>query len=1111
MNNCSILSGVSDVHNQTIIMFSNDYDSQVGLVKTLEDNYKLVKCSFDVSSCNSIEAYKTSVATFVFDNLSDDFNTSWLLTRISEQGLLDTVPIAFTTSEAYTGFGKLGYEAFACDILPVSSETELVLHRISNLVEMYLLKQQIGNLTQIHSKRLMMQANKLREQTQKMHKLNFDLIELLVAAIESRDVESGQHIKRIRYFVKALLDVVATECPQYNLTDEQVEIISLASAVHDIGKISIPDAILLKPARLTKEEFELMKAHTTKGARLLSMLDGIGDSVYFQYCHEICLCHHERWDGKGYPAGLKNEDIPISAQVVSVADCYDALTSERPYKHALSHEEAVNLIKTGACGAFSPDIMQCFDWCLSDFKRIEEEFKNAPPPSELQDAIFDNMEIATEEFTEVPDVHKLPKRMLERYEQIILDSYDMIFEYDFRNDEFIMNKGDWTGLFGYIPRNLIEALAQMTSHCHQDDLASFTQNFTIEEFRRLAKEGFLKTRAEFRLTFEGGKEIYVIGFVAFVLDKNNELVRLCGAFNGYKSSLFVIDVLPKFRTHDGLTGLMVEAGMKTEFEMYLRDVGEDVAGLMAYIDIDGMTYINNTSGYEFGNSVIKGVGDRIAEIAKGKDCLTCRLGSDKFCVFVKNIKRRVDAVMFIEDLHKNLKKEYKTAAGSHSVTVTIGVSRFPEDGADYRTLLSAAEFAAQLSKLNGSDMYAFFNPSVNNAKYREKAFMYDMNSADMGNLDMQERYIPVFDKKTGALIGYDYFPFSILGDVLPIPSDVFREALFSFKNKKHMSIIDIKEIVVRTDNILRETGYSPFFSTFTLFTEADIPAILQELGSLYEAYPEACRYVCLCLPQPFLDKLSWRNLKAFADSVRSFGFSLGVYLVGDKILNLLCLSEGVFDRIVLAGEIAEKAFTGLFSPEFLSQIINHLSSFGCTVTIPSVMTDHSAQMLFNYDCVGFSVYEPIIVGTEKMLAHFSEQNTNKEIQRRHEETTEIINPESLLFGLNKSDCLIIQFDYVVGSMTYSNNLPRVLGYGLHQFREGKELDFGGFVHADDVQNVLKAYAEAKQTRKYTFCTARVMLKTDTEDCCRPFNFSFLPTADSTGVTTMVQVILLPQE
>jgi putative two-component system response regulator len=155
---------------------------------------------------------------------------------------------------------------------------------------------------------------------------------------------------------------------KYPFTDEQLELISSASALHDVGKIAIPDSVLLKPGKLTKEEFDVMKTHTVKGSEILQTLDLLQDKEYYQYCYDICRFHHERWDGNGYPDGLKGEDIPIWAQTAALVDVYDALTSKRVYKDAYTHEQAVDMIINGECGCFNPVL-------LDTLKRISPELK----------------------------------------------------------------------------------------------------------------------------------------------------------------------------------------------------------------------------------------------------------------------------------------------------------------------------------------------------------------------------------------------------------------------------------------------------------------------------------------------------------------------------------------------------------------------------------------------------------------------------------------------------------------------------------------------------------------------------------------------------------------
>lgn len=203
---------------------------------------------------------------------------------------------------------------------------------------------------------------------------NTKLLEMMVNLIELRDMESGRHVSAVREYTKTLLEKLASLYPEYGLTPYTIRTVSEASAAHDIGKLMIPDGILLKAGPLTEEEFEVMKTHTGKGCEILRcMPEEILGSDFIRYSMDICLCHHEKYDGGGYPAGLKGDEIPIWAQVVSVVDCYEALTNERRYKKAFSHDTAVEMIKKGECGAFSPRVIECLCACSEQFRQMTEQ------------------------------------------------------------------------------------------------------------------------------------------------------------------------------------------------------------------------------------------------------------------------------------------------------------------------------------------------------------------------------------------------------------------------------------------------------------------------------------------------------------------------------------------------------------------------------------------------------------------------------------------------------------------------------------------------------------------------------------------------------------------
>jgi hypothetical protein len=210
------------------------------------------------------------------------------------------------------------------------------------------------------------------------------LISILSHIVEFRNGESGQHVLHIKKITDILLRALLKRTSEYSITEEEIGTIATASSMHDIGKITIPDEILNKPGKLTKEEFDIMKQHSMNGAKMLDAIQFFKNEPLMKFAYDICRWHHERWDGRGYPDGLKGNEIPISAQVVSVADVYDALTSERCYKKAFSHEKALEMIRNNECGVFNPLLLEC----LGDVADTLPKELNDNQPSKLSDADF---------------------------------------------------------------------------------------------------------------------------------------------------------------------------------------------------------------------------------------------------------------------------------------------------------------------------------------------------------------------------------------------------------------------------------------------------------------------------------------------------------------------------------------------------------------------------------------------------------------------------------------------------------------------------------------------------------------------------------------------------
>ena len=241
-----------------------------------------------------------------------------------------------------------------------------------------ILQRRVHNIAELHRYKWYLEE-RVAEQGDVLRQSNEMMVDALSSIIEHRSLESGSHVLRIRGFTRILLDQVSSVYPEYDLDEQGIDTIVSASTLHDIGKISVPDSILNKPGRLTPEEFEVMKAHTTAGAAMLETLQGIGAPEYLYFAHNICRYHHERWDGRGYPDGLKGDEIPLCAQVVGVADVYDALTTVRVYKPAFSHQQAMNMILNGECGAFNPMLMECFKAVSDQFEELALSYADHAP------------------------------------------------------------------------------------------------------------------------------------------------------------------------------------------------------------------------------------------------------------------------------------------------------------------------------------------------------------------------------------------------------------------------------------------------------------------------------------------------------------------------------------------------------------------------------------------------------------------------------------------------------------------------------------------------------------------------------------------------------------
>ena len=354
-----------DRHDTLLIACGSAENRQL-LRTVLHERYNLLEASNVQQALLLMEQNRDCIAAVVLDVSTMEQRDKHWLDQQSNRGEVFRVPVIVACHEDSEQVLNKAFAYGASDVIPLNYEPYAMLHRIENIVDLYLHKQHLETMVQE-------QANALRQSSETM-------VDALSSIIEYRSAESGQHILRIRHFTKILLEEVVRSCPEYRLTAADVALISSASALHDIGKIAISDEILMKSDTLSPQERETMQTHCLTGCEILRSLGNVGDPEYMRYAYNICHYHHERWDGGGYPEGLAGDEIPICAQVVGLADVYDALISQRVYKEAFSFAKSANMILQGECGAFSPKLLECFKHVTKHFEKLAKDYADGLSP-----------------------------------------------------------------------------------------------------------------------------------------------------------------------------------------------------------------------------------------------------------------------------------------------------------------------------------------------------------------------------------------------------------------------------------------------------------------------------------------------------------------------------------------------------------------------------------------------------------------------------------------------------------------------------------------------------------------------------------------------------------
>lgn len=329
---------------QLLVVDDSEMNREI-LKEILGKEYRILEACDGEEALKMLEQYGTEISLVLLDIIMPKMDGFEVLAYMNRDKWIEDIPVIMISSEGSESYIRRAYELGASDYISRPFDAKVVYQRVINMIKLYAKQRRLIHL--------------VTDQIYEKEKNNRMMTGILSQIVEFRNGESGLHVLHINILTQLLLEKLMRKSENYDLSWSQQHMIATASALHDIGKIGIDEKILNKPGKLTKEEFEAMKQHTIIGAQMLDRLEMYHDEEMMKYAYEICRWHHERYDGKGYPDGLKGEEIPISAQVVSLADVYDALVSDRVYKKAYSHEKAMEMILNGECGMFNPLLLEC--------------------------------------------------------------------------------------------------------------------------------------------------------------------------------------------------------------------------------------------------------------------------------------------------------------------------------------------------------------------------------------------------------------------------------------------------------------------------------------------------------------------------------------------------------------------------------------------------------------------------------------------------------------------------------------------------------------------------------------------------------------------------------
>lgn len=653
------------------------------LAKMLGEEYEILEAENGLEAVKILKSREAEISLLLLDIVMPKMDGFEVLAMMNKYRWIENIPVIMISAENSASHVERAYELGVTDYISRPFDAIVVHRRVVNTIFLYAKQKKLVGM--------------VSDQIYEKEKRSSLMIDILSHIVEFRNGESGLHVLHIHTITEILLQHLVQKTKKYPLSHSDISIISTASALHDIGKIAIPEEILNKPGRLTKEEFEVIKKHSEVGASMLKELPFRQDEPLVKTAYEICRWHHERYDGKGYPDGLVGEEIPISAQIVALADVYDALTSERVYKRAFSHEVAVEMILNGECGAFNPLVLECL---LETADTIQEELEinsyGRNSRKEMRNVAEEMMR--HEELSSSERTLRLLEHEREKYHFFASMSKEIQFEYT--QEPSMITFSEWGAAQLGLKETVMEPLEdkQFLAVAGKDQMKTFVgllQATTPEEpviqYQCLLHIGKEKRwhRIISRATWSADEIPCFLGAIGKVVDIHEEHVHMVSQEH--------------MASHDSLTGLLNYASAKKSIQERLT-VRPGKRYALIILDLDHFKEANSQYGHVFGDQLLKFMSGKLRQCIREGD-LAARVGGDEFLIFLE-YKGGLEQV--IDRIFHSLLGEYN----GFMISVSMGIAKSGPMADSYDMLLHGADRALYFAKTTGRGQYCFYDASM---------------------------------------------------------------------------------------------------------------------------------------------------------------------------------------------------------------------------------------------------------------------------------------------------------------------------------------------------------------------------------------------------------------